>query len=62
MGSLPWLAATYPHPEGEIKVEYRSEGAGLNARVTLPGSLTGSFVFNGRVYPLKPGVNAIQAR
>jgi hypothetical protein len=62
MGALPWLSATYPHPEGEIKVEYRSEGGGLNARVTLPGSLTGSFVFNGKVYPLKPGVNSIQAR
>jgi hypothetical protein len=62
LGTLPSLKATYPHPEGEIKVEYRRQGAGLDADITLPGKLTGSFLFNGKNWPLEPGVNHIQAR
>jgi hypothetical protein len=62
MGALPSLTATYPHPQGEIKVEYTREGAGLNAKITLPGKLSGSFVFNGKIWPLKAGENSIKAR
>ncbi|HEV2485887.1 MAG TPA: alpha-L-rhamnosidase C-terminal domain-containing protein [Terracidiphilus sp.] len=62
MGALPSLTATYPHPEGTISVKYTREGSGLNANITLPGKLSGSFVFNGKEWPLRPGVNAIQAR
>jgi hypothetical protein len=61
LGNLPSLTATYPHPQGTIKVEYRRQGAGLNATITLPGQLTGSFIFNGKIWPLKPGVNQIHA-
>jgi alpha-L-rhamnosidase len=61
MGPLPSLTATYPHPQGEIKVDYHRQGPGLNATITLPGSLTGSFVFNGKSWPLHPGVNQILA-
>ncbi|MDR3773009.1 MAG: alpha-L-rhamnosidase C-terminal domain-containing protein [Terracidiphilus sp.] len=61
LGTLPSLTATYPHPQGEIKVEYQRQGAGLSATITLPGSLTGSFAFNSRNWPLKPGLNHILA-
>jgi hypothetical protein len=62
LGSLPALTATYPHPEGEIKVAYQRQGDGLDATITLPGKLSGEFVFNGKSWPLKPGANNIQAR
>jgi hypothetical protein len=62
LGALPSLTATYPHPEGTIRVKYAREGKGLNATITLPGKLSGGFVFNGKEWPLKPGVNTIQAR
>src|ERR1019366_8098462 len=62
MGTLPSLTATYPHPEGTISVKYAREGKGLDATITLPGKLSGSFVFNGKEWPLKPGLNTIQAR
>jgi hypothetical protein len=61
LGALPSLKAAYPHPDGEIKVEYRRQGAALDATITLPGKLTGTFLFNGRNWPLQPGVNHIQA-
>jgi hypothetical protein len=60
LGDMPSLTASYPHPEGTIKVEYRRRGAGLDATITLPGKLTGSFVLNGRTWPLNPGVNNVQ--
>jgi hypothetical protein len=62
LGARPSLTATYPHPQGEIKVEYQRHGTGLAATVTLPGKLTGVFVFNGKTWPLNPGLNKIQAQ
>jgi len=61
LGALPALTASYPHPQGMIQVDYRRQGAGLNAAITLPGKLTGTFLFKGRNWPLKPGMNRIQA-
>ena len=62
LGALPSLTASYPHPLGMIQVEYQKQGAGLDATITLPGKLTGNFVFNGKVTALKPGVNHVAAR
>jgi alpha-L-rhamnosidase len=61
LGALPSLTATYPHPQGEIKVDYTRKGKGVDATVTLPEKLTGTFVFNGKSTALKPGVNHISA-
>jgi hypothetical protein len=61
LGPLPSLTATYPHPLGAMKVEYIRRGAGMEASITLPEGLIGSFLFKGRSWPLKPGLNHIQA-
>jgi alpha-L-rhamnosidase len=58
---LPSVTATYPHPQGDIQVEFHRQGAGLAGSVTLPGSLTGIFVFHGKTTPLHAGMNQIQA-
>jgi alpha-L-rhamnosidase len=62
LGALLSLTASFPHPQGAIQVDYRRQGAGLDATITLPGTLAGSFVFNGKTWPLKPGLNHIEAR
>jgi hypothetical protein len=62
LGALPGLKAAYPHPQGTIRVEYRRQGGGLDATVTLPGTLTGSFIYGGKTWPLQPGINHIDAR
>lgn len=61
LGELRSLKATYPHPQGMIQVEYERDGAALAATVTLPGSLSGKFLYHGKVTPLKPGVNHVRA-
>jgi hypothetical protein len=61
LGSLSTLQATYPHPEGTIAVEYVKKGAALEAKVTLPGTLTGTFEFGGRSWKLEAGENRIEA-
>ena len=62
LGALDHLSATFPHPQGDIKVEYRREGSGLDATITLPSTLTGSFVYKGKTQPLEPGLNKIHAK
>ncbi len=61
LGSLPSLNATFPHPQGMIQVDYHRQGQGLEATVTLPGTLRGTFVFAGKSWPLHPGANRIHA-
>jgi hypothetical protein len=60
LGTLPALKAVFPHPEGLIEVAYQRQGAGLDATITLPGRLTGDFIFNGQSWPLTPGLNRIK--
>ena len=59
LGSLNNLTATYPHPQGDIQLEYHRKGPGLDATITLPGSLTGTFQYNGKSHPLHPGANHV---
>jgi hypothetical protein len=60
--SLPSLSAAFPHPEGLITVEYKREGTGLTATITLPGKLGGEFVYQEKNWPLHPGVNRVDTR
>jgi len=62
LGSLEAVTASFPHPKGAITVDYHRKGTGLDATVTLPGGLSGTFVFNGKVSTLKAGSNQIQVR
>ena len=62
LGDLPGLKASYPHPEGMIQVDYRRNSDSLDATITLPGSLAGTFEFAGRTWPLKSGLNTIHAQ
>ena len=69
LGALPALKATFPHPQGEIKVEYHwsglhgnpqiKGGSTFHADIYLPGSVTGTFQFSGQSWPLTQGRNRI---
>ena len=58
LGSLNSLTATFPHPKGEIRLEYHRSGAGLSATISLPDALSGTLVFHGQTRALKPGTNS----
>lgn len=60
LGSLPSLTASYPHPAGIIQVHYIRDFDRFHADITLPGTLTGTFAFDGRAWPLHPGPNHIE--
>jgi hypothetical protein len=59
LAGLPALKATFPHPQGMIEVSYQRHGEEIDAMITLPGKLSGSFVVNGKSWPLRPGVNRV---
>jgi len=55
LGDLTSLEASYPHPQGLIRVKY-SVGAGVtHAEIELPEGLTGELVWKGKATPLKNG-------
>ena len=56
LGSLQNLAASFPHPRGEVRVEYHRKPAGLDATIILPSNVEGTFVLGGKT---APGVNRI---
>jgi len=62
LGPLDHLTASFPHPLGDIKVEYRREGSGLTATIILPENLTGDFIYDSKTQPLKSGLNSIRVK
>lgn len=62
LGLLQKASGAMPHPEGRIEASYSRSGSGLRARIVLPGSLTGTFRFNGMEVPLDRGANMIECR
>jgi alpha-L-rhamnosidase len=55
LGKLAWVEASTPHPEGLIRTSYKRIGDKIEARIELPGKLTGLLVWKEKEYPLHPG-------
>ncbi len=56
LGRLQRTSCSMPHPSGELRVSLeRRGGDGLEAVVTLPPGVTGTFVWNGREQRLVSG-------
>lgn len=63
MGELKSIRGRMPHPAGEIIVSVdktNSSSSGFTADITLPPTLTGTFIWHGQQYPLKPGLNKLK--
>jgi alpha-L-rhamnosidase len=61
LGQLTSVSATYPHPSGTIAVQLQQSGNAISGSVTLPESLSGTFVWRGQAQALHPGANPIKA-
>lgn len=59
LGSLRQIEGKIPHPSGIIEVRLKKRGNGLSGTVTLPGSVTGTFLYGGKQVNLVPGNNSI---
>ena len=60
LGSIEKISGEMPHPRGKISVAYDRSGRGMKAEIALPEGISGSFIWDGKVYELKGGVNLIQ--
>ena len=55
LGSLKHAEGKVMHPKGEIIVSLQRENEGLEAKVSLPAGITGTFVWKGITTELKSG-------
>ena len=63
LGDLKEASGEIPHPEGKVSVSYSVSGDGrLSAEISIPETVSGTFVWKGRTYRLKGGSNTISAR
>lgn len=61
LGALQQATGKMPHPDGEIQVSLEKNGTqGIHAEITLPATLTGSFIWNSKTLPLKGGRQVIR--
>ena len=56
-GSLINIKGEMPHPKGKISAEYVKKNNRWSATIELPAGLSGSLIWAGKSYPLKPGKN-----
>jgi len=57
LGELHQAQGTIPHPKGKITVDYSETNGRWRIAIQLPEKTSGSFVWKGKTYPLKPGNN-----
>ncbi len=62
LGDLTSVDAAMAHPAGLIETRYAVNGQALTATITLPGDLSGEFVWRGQSRRLRAGVNRFSLR
>lgn len=61
LGPLAQVTSVVPHPKGNIQLSLKRIGVtGIQGTIILPNGLTGTFVWNRKVVPLRAGLNRIQ--
>ena len=58
-GQLQNLAASMPHPKGQIAVDFKFKGNSVTGEVTIPAETTASFHWKGKELTLESGKNKI---
>ncbi|WP_346860835.1 alpha-L-rhamnosidase C-terminal domain-containing protein [uncultured Draconibacterium sp.] len=59
LGDIKEIGGEIPHPAGKIKVHYSVKEKKLKAIIDLPSNTSGVFVWEGKAYDLKAGLNTI---
>ncbi|QPH38710.1 alpha-L-rhamnosidase-related protein [Pedobacter endophyticus] len=55
LGKLKHAEGSIPHPNGDLTVSYRKVGQRWNITVRLPEKVSGTFIWQGKTFELKPG-------
>lgn len=58
-GTLNHISAKMPHPKGLITLELTKTGNGIHAKIELPSTVSGTFIWKGKSQALKPGKQEI---
>ncbi|HOO56261.1 MAG TPA: alpha-L-rhamnosidase [bacterium] len=59
MSGLEWVKGKIPHPKGMLSVSISEGSGGASAEIEMPAGLPGVFVWNGKEYPLSPGLQKL---
>jgi hypothetical protein len=59
LGQMEVVSGEIPHPDGKISVSYDKSSRNLKAKITLPDKIEGTFIWEGKVHPLKGGINSL---
>ena len=62
LGTLKYLKGEIPHPGGKISVSYQLENGKWKVLIELPAAVMGSFIWQGKSYPLKEGSNTFSLK
>ena len=63
LGRLKEASGEIPHPDGKVSVSYSvSDDGRMTAEISIPETVTGTFVWKGRTCRLKGGSNTISVR
>ena len=59
LGNLTKVSGEIPHADGKIAVSYIHEKTAWKIEIQLPQNTPGIFVWKGKTYKLKPGINSL---
>lgn len=62
LGQIKRIGGEMPSPYGMIKVNYKCKGSSIHARINIPESVSGEFVWNGKRYPIHGGFNEMNVK
>jgi hypothetical protein len=59
LGTLKSISGEMPHPNGKVSVNYALNNSKWQMEITLPANTPGTFLWKGKLYPLKAGKNTL---
>ena len=59
LGSLQHAEGKVMHPKGEVLVALKRNTGGLQAKISLPTDVSGTFIWNGKSTPLTAGEQSL---
>lgn len=62
LGELKHVEGRVPHPVGDLTVKIDRTSRGATAEIQLPAGVTGEFVWQGKITPLREGAQTIQVQ